>query len=226
MKYLNRKTASKLFFTGILLLTGAIILSSNGVNNTTMAQLQRNVTADRGRLSETSLDEIIKNAKVETNITHANSTSSYIATATGRGTIPSGEYAGRPFTVRVNAAYSAEGDGTLISANALVKITGVTNFGSVRSPIPLSFCCGSGHLHSLGSTWNFTVWGQVRHITAAGDHNHLFRAHVSTTGTTGTMSMTISDQKGTVVTPSHPPHDPGIGIVDGIRAKPATVKMR
>jgi hypothetical protein len=47
--------------------------------------------------------------------------------------------------------------------------------------------------------------------TADDPHNHLFAALANENS--GTMNMTIADQTGTVVEPTDPPHDPGIGAI-------------
>ena len=59
-----------------------------------------------------------------------------------------------------------------------------------------------------------------RHTTAPEPHNHLF-AGLATTA--GTMNMNIVDQSGSVVDPADPPHNPGIGLLEGFHALHVTV---
>ena len=143
----------------------------------------------------------------------------YSATAKGKGTIPSGEYAGWKFHIDISAHYSGTGTNTLETGSALVKIRG-EQYVSVVDPLLSSFCCGEGGLQMDGSDWVFWMYGQVNHSTAPDPHNHLF-AGLATTA--GTMNMTILDQSGTVVEQADPPHDPGIGEVWGFDAQSVDV---
>ena len=180
-----------------------------------------------GRLS-IGLNEILRNIDRRSDI--AVSTTrirGYLATAKGYGVIPSGEYAGQSFTVKLSLEYSAIGNNTLTGGTAVVKIGG-DRFLSVTSPdfgTFQSFCCGEGSLYRMtDGSWSFTVYGQVRHSTAlAGAHNHLFAALVSSRGL---MNMNIADQSGTVVAPATPPHDPGIGLLLDFKASPVSVTAR
>jgi hypothetical protein len=142
------------------------------------------------------------------------STGGYSAEARGRGTIPSGEYAGWKFQITISAHYSGEGNGTLESGSALVKMRG-ERFVSVVDPFLQSFCCGEGDIVMVGTDWVFSVYGQVSHSTASPPHNHLFAAAATTAGT---MNMNIQDQSDTVVEQADPPHDPGIGEIFGFDA--------
>lgn len=175
---------------------------------------------------EIDFAEMINNAKFDVNITPGAAFTSYIATATGRGKIRSGEYAEKSFYIRIRAEYSSIGDGTLTTGQAVLQIGNNENFKSITSPAfgtSYSFCCGSGNLLHTGGVWVFRVGGEMRHRTAATPHNHLFVADVSTAGT---IAMNVSDQSGTTVTPVKPPHDPGIGLISGIKAKPVSVTTR
>jgi len=139
----------------------------------------------------------------------------YLARARGKGTIPSGEYAGRKFQIMISAHYSGEGTETLESGSALVRIRG-ERFVSVMDPLLQSFCCGEGGIARAGADWVFWMYGQVNHSTASPHHNHLFAAAATTEGT---MNMNIQDQSGTVVEQADPPHDPGINEVFGFDAQ-------
>jgi hypothetical protein len=139
----------------------------------------------------------------------------YSATARGKGTIPAGEYAGQKFQINLEAHYSGEGIGTLESGSALVKIRG-ERFVSTMDAFLQSFCCGEGDLIVFEGEWIFTMFGQVIHTTASEPHNHLFAGLASTAGT---MNMNIHDQSNSVVIPVDPPHDPGIGLIEGFAAQ-------
>lgn len=142
--------------------------------------------------------------------------------AKAKGIIPSGEYAGQRFKIKVSGDYSGIGPASLINGSAVITI-GAERFDSIVSPAFGtfdSFCCGEGATTDDGSAQTFTVFGQVRHVTAAVPHNHLFAAFGSTEGT---MNFNIVDQSGTIVTPTVPPHDPGIGLINEI---PAVVKVK
>jgi hypothetical protein len=140
-----------------------------------------------------------------------------IGSADASGTIPAGEYAGQAFTVHLSAEYSALGVGTLITGSGTTVQVGSERFEGIVSPAFGTFqslCCGEGHA-SLSA---FTMTGQVRHVTAAVPHNHLFGAAGKADGT---ICFNISDQSGTIVD-SIPHHDPGIGLLCDI---PATVSL-
>lgn len=158
------------------------------------------------------IEELLKNA--EFMVTVSPRSHGYIARARGRGSIPSGEYAGQHFQIILEGLYSGIGDSTLISGSALVKIRG-EQFESVMHPMIQSFCCGEGHLKILDEEYVFWMFGQVNHSSADAPHNHLFAGLASTAGT---MNMNIVDQSGSVVIPSDPPHDPGIGLIEGFDA--------
>lgn len=145
---------------------------------------------------------------VEFDVTVTPRSHGYVAEARGRGTIPSGEYAGQRFQIFMEGNYSDLGFETLISGEALVTIRG-ERFESINDPLLQSFCCGEGHLQIFEGEYVFSMFGQVTHTTAD-PHNHLF-AGLATTA--GTMNMNIADQTGTVVEQSIPPHDPGIGLI-------------
>lgn len=163
-------------------------------------------------------DELIKNAKFEITVTPRSH--GYVAEARGRGTIPSGEYAGQRFQILMEGSYSDLGFETLVSGEALVTIRG-ERFESVNDPLLQSFCCGEGHLELIDGEYVFTMYGQVVHTTAD-PHNHLF-AGLATTA--GTMNMNIADQTGSVVEQSIPPHDPGIGLIEDIDAQYVRVDL-
>lgn len=138
-----------------------------------------------------------------------------IGQASGNGTIPSGEYAGQSCDVSIRGEYSDFGFGTLITGEATVVI-GTEIFVSIVSPDVdtfQSFCCGEGHVYAT----EFSVYGQVRHTTAAIPHNHLFAASGTSDGQV--MCFNIADQSGTVVTPIDPPHNPGVGLICDIPAQ-------
>ncbi len=159
------------------------------------------------------IEELLKNA--EFMVTVSPRSHGYIARARGRGRVPSGEYAGQHFQIILEGLYSGIGDSTLISGSALVRIRG-EQFESVMDPLLQSFCCGEGHLKILEEEYVFWMFGQVNHATADEPHNHLFAGLASTAGT---MNMNIVDQSGSVVIPSDPPHDPGIGLIEGFDAQ-------
>jgi hypothetical protein len=137
-----------------------------------------------------------------------------VAFAVGAGTIPSGEYAGRPFRIEISGEYSAFGPGTLVRGRALLTI-GTERFASVvgTEQFP-SFCCGEGAVDSFG----FSMGGRVRHVTAPQPHEHLFGASATKDGR---MCFNLADQSGTT-TETQPPHNPGVGLICDI---PAVVIM-
>ncbi len=184
-----------------------------------------------GNQQEFQFDEMINNAKFDIKITPGTAFSSYVATATGRGKIPAGEYAGQSFTIKLITNYSGLGAETLTGGRATIKI-GTEVFQSITSPAFgtfESFCCGEGRLTRSGRQWVFSVSGQVRHTTATTPHNHLFNVLVTSEATgreAGTMNMNIRNQSGTVVKPAGGLHDPNIELITGIDAKPVKVTMR
>lgn len=174
---------------------------------------------DKPERLEIGFDELIKNAEISTTVTLRSH--GYVAEARGKGIIPSGEYAGQRFQITLEATYSGIGMETLIDGEALVRIRG-ERFESVSDPLLQSFCCGEGHLEVVEDEYIFTVYGQVIHVTADEPHNHLFAGLASTAGT---MNMNIADQTGTVVEQIDPPHDPGIGLIEGFDAQYVRVDL-
>jgi hypothetical protein len=133
--------------------------------------------------------------------------------ADGAGTIRSGEYTGAAFTAHLRGEYSGFGPGTLTTGAGTVVQIGSERFEAVVSPAFGTFqslCCGEGAV----ADWFLSMNGQLRHVTAAQPHNHLFAA----SATAGSMCINIMDQSGSVVTPSDPPHDPGINLICDIAA--------
>lgn len=180
----------------------------------------KNLIPDRGDETtklfvhpEIGIEELLRNS--EFTVTVSPRSHGYIARARGRGRILTGEYAGQNFQIILEGLYSGIGDSTLISGSALVRIRG-EQFESVMDPLLQSFCCGEGHLKILGEEYVFWMFGQVNHSSADAPHNHLFAGLASTAGT---MNMNIVDQSGSVVIPSDPPHDPGIGLIEGFDAQ-------
>jgi hypothetical protein len=145
------------------------------------------------------------------------------AKAKGEGVIANGEYAGKKFKIELAGAYSGFGAGTLVEGRVRLKI-GKERFESIISPdfgTFNSFCCGEGRVDPFGAFHSFSMNGQVRHVTAAEPHNHLFGASATTDGL---MCFNLADQSGTIVTPTNPPHDPGVGLICDIPAK-AKIKV-
>ena len=163
-------------------------------------------------------NDLIKDAEIDVNITPRSH--GYIAEARGRGVIPSGEYAGQRFQIVMEGNYSDIGFETLTSGEVVVMIRG-ERFESVYDTLLQSFCCGEGRLMVEDGEYVFTMYGQVNHTTP-GPHNHLF-AGLATTA--GTMNMNIADQTGTIVEPSTPPHDPGIGLIENFDAQYVRVEL-
>ncbi len=159
------------------------------------------------------LDALIQLADLEVTVTPRSH--GYLAEARGKGTIPAGEYGGHKFQITLEGVYSDIGLATLVSGETLVKIRG-ERFVSVEDPLLQSFCCGEGDLILADGEWIFTMFGQVVHTTAPDPHNHLFAGLARESGT---MNMNIADQTGTIVIPAVPPHDPGIGLIEGFEAK-------
>ncbi|MDX1408983.1 MAG: hypothetical protein R3330_12635 [Saprospiraceae bacterium] len=167
--------------------------------------------------SDITIEELLSGIEMtEVDVVQRAPSPYYIATAKGSGTIPGGEFAGDHFTVSIRGEYAAPGFMTLVGGEATVKVQG-EKFTSISDPLLQSFCCGEGSLYDLGTHWEFTVFGQVVHS----GHNHLFAGFGSTQGT---MNMNVADQTGTVVEPAVPPHDPGIGLIEGIPSPSAKVK--
>jgi hypothetical protein len=136
-----------------------------------------------------------------------------IGTANGSGTIPTGEYAGKAFTAHLRGEYSGLGPGTLTTGAGTIIQIGNERFEAVVSPAFGTFqslCCGEGSA-AIGF---LSMTGQLRHVTAALPHNHLFGASATTTS----MCINIVDQSGTVVAITDPPHDPGINMICDIAA--------
>ena len=167
------------------------------------------------------LDLVMNNVKdIEVEITTRSS--GYDALAKGHGTIPAGEYAGQHFNVVIEAFYSGVGMGTLVTGEATVRIRS-QKFESVENCIPgfESFCSGEGSLWDFGTHWEFTMFGQAEHLKAATPHNHLFAGFGSTAGT---MNFNIANQTGSVTEiPGGPNHDPDIGLILEIPARPVRV---
>jgi hypothetical protein len=104
--------------------------------------------------------------------------------AAGEGVIQDGEYAGQAFKVDVRGEYTGFGNGTLIVGRAVVTI-GKERFVSIESPdlgTFASFCCGEGFVSDGGAFIEFSMYGQVSHVTADEPHNHLFAVDLQHTG--------------------------------------------
>jgi hypothetical protein len=199
-----------------LLITLVFVLFVTGCEKDD-TQLFHGKTSKQSHRLEIGWDELLKQADIMVTITPRSH--GYVARAQGRGIIPAGEYAGVRFVVRLEALYSGLGLETLEEGEAEVRI-GHEQFESTMDPLLQSFCCGEGHLQVIEGEYVFTVFGQVIHSTADTPHNHLFAGLASTAKT---MNMNIADQTGTVVIPAVPPHDPGIGLIEDIRANYVTV---
>jgi hypothetical protein len=200
--------SSPFFIIGVLVLVTILI----GCEKSTIQDAAQDIQPKHHRL-DIGFDELIGNAEIRVTVTPRSH--GYVAEGRGRGTIPAGEYAGQRFQITLEANYSGIGLETLIDGEALVRIRG-ERFESVMNPLLQSFCCGEGHLQIVDDEYVFTMFGQVNHITADEPHNHLF-AGLATTA--GTMNMNIADQSGTVVEQIDPPHDPGIGLIEGFDAQ-------
>lgn len=200
-------------FTFSLLLPGVLLLTVTLLGCEKDAILNKETTqASTSQRLDIGWDELMKQAEVTVNITPRSH--GYTAEARGRGTVPSGEYMGQRFQITLEANYSDIGLETLIDGRAEVMIRS-DRFESVMDTLLQSFCCGEGHLEFIEGEYIFTVYGQVQHSTDVGLHNHLFAGLASTAGS---MNMNIADQTGSVVEPSDPPHDPGIGLIENFRA--------
>jgi len=167
------------------------------------------------------LDQVMDNIeKVDVEVTMRSS--GYDALAKGRGTIPAGDYAGHHFTVVISAFYSAIGNNTLVTGDAIVRIRG-QHFESVENCMSgfLSFCDGEGDLTQSGSDLIFTVYGLVEHLRASNPHKHVFAGLGSTAGT---MNITIENQTGSVTEDLFGDnHDPDIGEIWDIPTRQVSV---
>lgn len=176
------------------------------------------------RTNASPLEQILTLGQIEeTKVTVRSHGSGYHAEATCKGFIPAGEYAGHRFSVTIEGEYSGLGPATLVTGAAEVKIRS-ERFESVYSVELNSFCCGEGYIIDEGTHYVFVVFGQVEHTTADMPHNHLFAGLGSTLGT---MNFNVADQTGTITEPpagGPPPHDPGIGLIIDIPARPVTVE--
>ena len=148
----------------------------------------------------------------------------YDALAKGKGVIPAGEYAGHHFNVTISGYYSGLGANTLVTGEATVKIRSqhFASFEICDSGFE-SFCNGEGSLMNSpdGTEMEFTVYGQVEHLRASTPHNHLFAGFASTAGT---MNFNVVNQSGSVTEhPVGPNHDPDIGLLENLPAKPVKV---
>lgn len=182
-----------------------------GCEKTSIWEISQTTNTESQRL-DIGLEDLLRNAEVVVTVTPRSH--GYVAEARGRGVIPAGEYAGQRFLITMEATYSGIGMETLTEGQALVRIR-TERFESVMDPLLQSFCCGEGHLQIIDDEYVFTMFGQVIHSTAEEPHNHLF-AGLATTA--GTMNMNIADQTGSVVEQADPPHDPGIGLIEGFDA--------
>lgn len=185
-------------------------------------------SADKIQVAEIhgSLIEAISNQGIvkDAQVTVRSHGSGYHANAKCKGFIPAGEYAGHRFSVEIEGEYTGLGPGTLVSGSALVKIRS-ERFESVVSIDLNSFCCGEGYILDLGDHYEFVVFGQVEHSTSSMPHNHLFAGLGSTLGF---MNFNVADQSGTITEPppgGPPPHDPGIGLIIEVPARPVNVEF-
>lgn len=178
-----------------------------------------NATEFEGLLSIAEVEEV----DVKTNARIGDS--GYHARATCSGIIPSGEYAGQRFFVYIYGHYSGLGPGTLIDGSASIWIGRGNRFVSVDAPELMSFCCGEGGIYDLETHYEFTIYGQVKHGSAATEHNHLFAAFGSTLEL---MNFNIADQSGTITEPlpgGVAPHDPGIGLILDVPTRRIFVRL-
>ena len=186
-----------------------LFMSCDQASFTDVPQPKPNADVQR---ADIGFEELLKSTNLEVKITPR--VGGYTASASGKGTIPAGEYAGWKFKVDIEGHYTGFGMYTLDSGSAFVRMRG-ERFVSTMDPELVSFCCGEGHLVVIDGDTIFSMFGQVIHTTAEEVHNHLF-AGLGTTA--GTMNMNIEDQTGSVVIPIVPPHDPGIGLIQDIIA--------
>lgn len=216
----DRAPASILFRNAVFLLVFGMLLNSCTQDNMMPAPTEKDKIA---RTNASPLGEILTLGQIqETKVTVRSHGSGYHAKARCSGFIPAGEYAGQRFIVTIEGEYSGLGLATLVTGAAEVRIRN-ERFQSVYSVELNSFCCGEGYIAYDGTNYEFTVYGQVEHVTADMPHNHLFAGLGSTLGT---MNFNVADQTGTVTEPElggPPPHDPGIGLINDIPARPVTV---
>ncbi|HEX5111207.1 MAG TPA: hypothetical protein VFV79_00055 [Saprospiraceae bacterium] len=196
------------FLMGLWMFFVILFMSCDQASFTDLTQPKPNADVQR---ADIGIEELLKSTNLDVIITSR--VGGYTATASGKGIIPSGEYAGWKFKVDIEGHYSGVGLNTLESGSALVRIRGERFVSTMDSDL-VSFCCGEGHLMIVDGDWIFTMYGQVIHTTADEVHNHLFAGLGSTAGT---MNMNIVDQTGSVVDPIIP-HDPGIGLILDIEA--------
>jgi hypothetical protein len=215
----------RLFLRNILIFfaSGLMFLSCNLYDSEPLIP----VTADKIQVAEIhgSLLDAITTLGVlkEPQVTVRSHGSGYHANAKCKGFIPAGEYAGHRFSVEIEGEYSGLGPETLVTGSALVRIRG-ERFESVISMDLNSFCCGEGYILDLGDHYEFVVFGQVEHSTAPIPHNHLFAGLGSTLGF---MNFNVMDQSGTITEPPPGgplPHDPGIGLIEEVPARPVNVE--
>jgi hypothetical protein len=207
----------------ILLAVGFMFLSCHQ-DNPNPVKPEKIDLKQKAEINGTLLDAIISNGNFkDAEVTVRSHGSGYHARAKCKGSIPAGEYAGHRFSVEITGEYSGLGPETLVSGSALVKIRS-ERFESVISMDLNSFCCGEGYILDLGSHYEFVVFGQVEHSTDPIPHNHLFAGLGSTLGF---MNFNVEDQTGSITEPPSdgpPPHDPGIGLIIDIPARPVTVE--
>ena len=217
----DRAPVSILFRNALFLLVFGMVLNSCNQDNLIPAPTEK---AKIARANASPLEEILTLGQVqETKVTVRSHGSGYHTNARSSGFIPTGEYAGQRFIVTIEGEYSGLGPATLVTGTAEVKIRG-ERFESIYSEEIISFCCGEGYILDEGTHYIFTVFGHVAHVTADIPHNHLFAGLGSTLGT---MNFNVVDQTGTVTEPEPggpPPHDPGIGLIIDIPARPVTVE--
>lgn len=208
---------SILLRNAMFLLVFGMVMHSCNEDNLIATSTEKSKIA---RTNATPLEEILTLGQIEkAEVTVRSHGSGYHALAKGRGFIPAGEYAGDHFTVTIEGEYSGLGPTTLVTGSAEVKIRSQL-FESVYSVELNSFCCGEGYINDLGTHYEFVVFGQVEH----GAHNHLFAGLGSTLGL---MNFNIVDQTGTITEPpagGPPAHDPGIGLLIDIPARPVRVE--
>jgi len=216
-RFKNGATVSIVFRNAMLLLVFGMVMHSCNEDNLITTSTEKSKIA---RTNATLLDEVLTLGQIEkAEVTVRSHGSGYHALAKGKGFIPAGEYAGHHFIVTIEGEYSGLGPTTLVTGSAEVKIRSQL-FESVYSVELNSFCCGEGYINDLGTHFEFVVFGQVEH----GGHNHLFAGLGSTLGL---MNFNIADQTGTITEPppgGPPPHDPGIGLIIDIPARPVTVE--
>ena len=208
----------------ILLAVGFMFLSCHQ-DNPNPVKPEKIDLIQKAEINGTLLDAITSNGTFENaEVTVRSHGSGYHTYAKCKGFIPDGEYAGHRYSVEIEGEYSGLGPGTLVSGSAFVKIRS-ERFESVVSMDLNSFCCGEGYILDLGTHYEFVVFGQVEHTTDPIPHNHLFAGLGSTLGT---MNFNVADQTGTITEPppgGPPAHDPGIGLIIDIPARPVDVEF-